>query len=277
MIARELIIFYQSLVVSPDAYQGQNLGYQSEIRMVDGNLPTIVPRETRRGNMIIDIPKQLLNECRQRGVVVLAGAGVSAAAPSSLPSWNPLNQGIFNAICDRVDSYLSQPEYTAQIRSEVHERRNADLFPPDYQAQILAESFGDDYFRALQAVDIPTFNSAHFGIAQLARHRIVKAVVTTNFDRLIEKALESDGIAYEVAYEPVSYMRCAQSLSNMTANTPIQILKLHGSVQDHRSMIDTLKQRLLGRNDHLAQCVATLLEKHLWLYMGFSAADLESD
>jgi len=67
--------------------------------------------------MVIDIPEQLLKECRERGIVILAGAGVSAAAPGSLPGWNSLNQGIFNAIYDRVDSYLHKPDSTAQVRA----------------------------------------------------------------------------------------------------------------------------------------------------------------
>ncbi len=226
---------------------------------------------------MIKVPEQLLDTCRRQGLVIMAGAGLSASPPSSLPGWHPLNRAIFDATCDRVEEFLERPGYTSQIRPAIHARREADQFPPDYQAQILAESCGEVYFRALQALDVSTFNAAHIGIAQLAKHRLVKAVVTTNFDRLIEAALESAGVAHEVAYEPNGYRRCAQTLNDTPDDAPVQILKLHGCVQDHLSMIDTLKQRLLGRNDHLIQCVDKLLQAYLWLYVGFSAADLESD
>ncbi len=226
---------------------------------------------------MITIPEMLVEASRTNGIVVMAGAGISASPPTSLPGWYPLNRAIFDAVCDRVDTFYENHDYTTDIRKLIHARRNAERFPPDYQAQILEEQSGEVYFQALKAVDVPLYNAGHAGIAQLARHRIVKAVVTTNFDRLIEIALEREGVPFNVAFEPEGYARCAASLENPAANTPLQIVKIHGCVQDHLSMIDTLKQRLLGRNQHLVRCIRQLLTLHLWLYMGFSAADLESD
>jgi len=69
--------------------------------------------------MTIDISEQLLLEISQKGIVVMAGAGVSAAAPSLLPGWYPLNHAIFSAICDRVDNFMEIPDYTADIRTKL--------------------------------------------------------------------------------------------------------------------------------------------------------------
>lgn len=224
----------------------------------------------------LQLPESLLSAARADGIVVLAGAGVSAAPPSALPGWHQLHALIADALCDRIEDYLERKGYTEEIRTVIHHRRSADQFPPDYQAQLLAESCGEDYFRALQALDISTPNAAHTAIAHLAREGLLRAIVTTNFDRLIEESLETAGVAYETFFEPAGYERLAKNLSEKTER-PLPVLKIHGSVEDHRSMVDTLKQRLLGRDHYLNECVSRLLESHLWLYLGFSAADLESD
>ena len=53
----------------------------------------------------------------------------------------------------------------------------------------------------------------------------------------------------------------------------LPVLKVHGCVSDHLSMINTLKQRRLR---HLTACIDSL-QGGYWMYLGFSAADLESD
>ncbi|MFX1536781.1 MAG: SIR2 family protein [Promethearchaeota archaeon] len=224
-----------------------------------------------------EIPEQLIVHAKDGGIVVMVGAGVSAEPPSSLPSWKELNFLIVSALCHRIDTYLDRPGYTNPLREVIDARRNANLFPPDYQSQILEENSGEHYFRALQSLDLEVFNSAHEGIIWLAKHGIVSAIVTTNFDRLLERACDAYNVQYEVAYEPKTYERALQSLQQDSPDTPLQILKIHGCVQDLHSLIDTLKQRLLGRNVYLERSLSYLLEKYLCLYVGFSAADLESD
>jgi hypothetical protein len=54
------------------------------------------------------------------------------------------------------------------------------------------------------------------------------------------------------------------------------VIKIHGCVSKHLSMIDTLKQRRLGRSAAL-QSRLDSLHDHAWMYVGFSAADLEGD
>jgi len=229
------------------------------------------------GDNNVEIPESLLDHAKGHGIVVMSGAGVSAGPPSSLPGWYELNRMIVSALCERIDSYLGKAEYTSAVREAIDTRRSANFFPPDYQAQILEETCGENYFRALQSLDVDVTNSAHEGIAWLARQGVVVAIVTTNFDRLLEHALESQGVPYEAAYEPQTYERCLQTLQADSRETPLQILKVHGCVQDYRSLIDTLKQRLLGRNVNLERCLVHLLEDYFWLYAGFSAADLETD
>jgi hypothetical protein len=225
----------------------------------------------------VDLYERFLAQAKESGVVILAGAGVSAIPPSCLPDWVSLNKMIVGALCERIETYLNRPAYTRQLQQRVNARLNETSFPPDYQAQILKENCGDPYFKALQSLDISTTNPVHEIIGWLARQGFINAIVTTNFDCLLEKALDKQGVLYEVAYEPSTYKRCLGWLKTRTSTTPLPVLKVHGSVKDHSSMVDTLKQRLLKRNKNLDKCLEILLSKYFWLVTGFSARDLETD
>jgi hypothetical protein len=208
-------------------------------------------------------------------LVIFSGAGVSAGAPSSLPGWKALNAAIFRALRTRLEESLGRKDWLAEPESFLDSARNADRFPPDYQAQVIEEMCGDRYFRALQALDVDVTNSAHNGIAALAAAGAVRAIVTTNFDRLIERALERQGIAYEAAFDTAGFIRIRDRLT-AGCGDPLPVIKIHGSTSDHLSMIDTLKQRRKGRSRAIEECLEGLFTSY-WLYLGFSAVDLETD
>ncbi len=89
---------------------------------------------------------------------------------------------------------------------------------------------------------------AHRAIARLIKDGLVRVVLTTNFDRLMERALEELGVAPTVLATPDA-MRTARPLHQQHAC----IIKLHG---------DYLDPRFLNTGDELAQyprAVAKLL------------------
>ena len=94
-----------------------------------------------------ELPDWYLQRIRKQQLVIMAGAGVSAGTPSKLPNWFQLNQMIVSALGERVDSYVRRPGYSAEVRASIDSRRDAETFPPDYQAQILEENCGVDYWR----------------------------------------------------------------------------------------------------------------------------------
>jgi hypothetical protein len=220
---------------------------------------------------------------RAGGVVVFAGAGVSAGRPSALPGWRQLNEEIVSALRKRLEKAVDRKRWLADVVTRVGGQRDAGRFPPDYQAQIIEEMCGDRYFRALQALDVDVINSGHEAIAALAAGGALRAVVTTNFDRLTERALEQRGVAYDAVFDDAGFVRMGARLgARLGAKKPAEmagplpVIKIHGCVSDHRSMIDTLKQRKRGRSSALQSCLNPLFGGY-WLYVGFSAADLETD
>ena len=76
-----------------------------------------------------------------------------------------------------------------------------------YQAQLVEQECGSDYFGLLQALDTDRWNGCHDTVAALAGAGFVRAVVTTNFDTLTEQALAAERVEHRVHFTPDSLAR----------------------------------------------------------------------
>ena len=129
----------------------------------------------------------LAASARQHGLVIFAGAGLSVPSPSSLPGWGKLNDAFLEAICLRLAIFADPDINGAQLQEYLAQRReNNKVISADFQAQLAEDECGEDYFRMFQALDVEAWNPGHAVIAALAAAGIVRAVITTNFDRFIE-------------------------------------------------------------------------------------------
>ena len=156
-------------------------------------------------------------------------------------------------------------------------RELAHVAQPDFQAQLAEESFGERYFAVFEPLDIETWNDGHAAVAALVRTGLVCAVVTTNFDRLIELALEAAGVKPTVYSSPEEFERLSQGLKGRPRKTAVPVIKVHGTVGRLSTMVDTLRQRVLGRPKELEAALLRLFTDHAVLVVGFSGADLEWD
>jgi hypothetical protein len=106
----------------------------------------------------------------------------------------------------------------------------------DRQAQLAR------YFKPENGDDAPEGDkrptAAHRALAQLVKRGIVRVIVTTNFDRLMESALDELGISAQVVHQPEQY-DAIQPL----AHSPVTIIKLHGDYADlaQRNTVDELE------------------------------------
>ena len=64
---------------------------------------------------------------------------------------------------------------------------------------------------------------AHSELAELARRRSVRVLITTNFDRLMENALDRAGVTYQVLHDPAQVRT-----STPLVHAPVTLIKLHG-------------------------------------------------
>src|SRR5262249_52497091 len=158
-----------------------------------------------------------------------------------------LNRMILEALRHRVGAYLGPfgAELDAPFAQILERRDTEQVFAPDYQAQIMEEQVGTTYFRVLQSLDLTQRNWSHEAIAALAARGQLRAVATTTFDRLIETALTAQEVGFRTAIDAEGYRRLARRLAQ-TKSATLPVVKIHGSVEDVASLVDTLRQRLQG-------------------------------
>jgi tetratricopeptide (TPR) repeat protein len=210
-------------------------------------------------------------------LVVFVGAGVSTIPPTCLPSWWAMNQSVVAALRDRVAELVGS-DRARTLAEAITKRQEASGFPPEYQAEVIVRRLRDSYFTVLQCLDSETPNDVHLGIAALARARCVAAVVTTNFDRALEGAFRKLDLQVEVFSDPAQFHTLADRLRQIgERDAPCPIIKLHGSVENPATLVDTLSQRKRGFAPEVKVCLRHLLRYAHWLFLGYSGADLMAD
>jgi tetratricopeptide (TPR) repeat protein len=222
-------------------------------------------------------PPKLLAAARDSRLVIFAGAGISMGAPTNLPSWRDVNRVVVRSLAASAASAVGEP-LAAKAADMILARHEQEKLPPEYQAQVLAEFLHDKYFGVLQHLDSDRPNPTHLAIAWLARLGCVRAVITTNFDRVLEAAFATVGTSLHRCFQPEDFRALASDLTRLDKKGgPCHLLKLHGSVDDPTTLIDTLAQRKRGFAAPVMDCVRHLLHSYHWLFLGFSGLDLEAE
>jgi NAD-dependent SIR2 family protein deacetylase len=221
--------------------------------------------------------ERLLTAAKESRLVIFVGAGVSMGAPTNLPSWRDVNRIIVRSLAASASRAIDDKlcERAAQTILQRHEK---EKLPPAYQAQVLAEFLYKRYFEVLRFIDSDRPNASHLAIAWLARLGCVRAIVTTNFDRLIETAFAAVDVPLVAHYKPEHFAALAGDLSALDQpGGPCHLLKLHGSAEDPGTLIDTLAQRKRGFPAPVLSCARHLLDVGHWIFLGFSGLDLEAE
>jgi SIR2-like domain len=217
----------------------------------------------------------LAKRANEEGLVIFVGAGISMLPPTSLPSWYDLNRMTLSALAARVGEYVESPTLARSLLGDLIVRGGTDRFAPDYQAQLMVEECGSDYFRVLQALDTDVRNPCHDAVALLAKNGKLKAILTTNFDRLCESALQESGVPYRAYADLNDFEELKRAVEADSVFEEIPVVKIHGTVDKVGSMVDTLQQRIRGRGADLPFVLERLQKSHHWLFIGFSGADFD--
>ena len=193
-----------------------------------------------------------------KGLVIFCGAGVSMVPPTCLPSWWQMNEEVIRALCNQIIPYVppGKADYWAQA---INERRDSRRFPPEFQAELITKHFGHTYFDVLSCLDGDTPNTVHLAIAELAKAGHVRAVITTNFDRVLEAAFTQAETPFDVHFSQAHFETLATSLDTAFDKPACQLIKLHGSVADPLTLVDTLAQRMRGLSPAVVTCLDHLL------------------
>jgi hypothetical protein len=183
----------------------------------------------------------------QAGVyALLLGSGISTAA--GIPTgWGIVTELVRRAAAARNPEDLEAADRGAQD-PEAWWAEHGDGQPLGYSNLLASLARTPAARRALLAgffepsqedlVDgLKTPTPAHGAIAALMKRGLIRVVVTTNFDRLLERALEDAGLPPQVVTRP-------EAVGGMTSLThaPATVIKIHGDYADleMRNTVDEL-------------------------------------
>jgi len=198
---------------------------------------------------------------------LLLGSGVSSAA--GIPTGWQIVTDLVRKVATVKDGAAPSADFDAGTWWEAHgdgELGYSSLLHTLGATPAARDGLLRGYFEASdddkeQGLKVPT--PAHHAIAELVARGSIKVVLTTNFDRLLEQALEQRGIQPQVIHR-------AEQVAAMTplAHAPITIIKLHGDFRDldKRNTIDELS----SYPEDLAGLLRSVLDNYGLLISGWS-------
>jgi len=196
-----------------------------------------------------------------RKFILLAGAGVSKDA--GIPTaWDLMlkTAGLLYASDNEqidpsvdLEQWFLQSKYVDLPYSELIEQ----IYPhyPDQQ-QFLKEYLEDH-----------KVGESHLLIAELARRGIIRAVVTTNFDHFIEKALEEKGLNPQV----ISTEEDLQHSEPLIHCDAIRVYKPHGTLG--RGALRNTPEDLRKLSSRMETELIRILSDHGVIVLGYAGAD----
>jgi hypothetical protein len=200
---------------------------------------------------------------------LLLGSGVSSAA--GVPTgWQVVTDLVRKAAAiqrpDDPDAVSAAEEWWSQY-GDGHPLGYSALLnslaqTPAARQALLAGYFEPDDTDRQEGRKVPS--AAHHAIARLAARGAIRVVLTTNFDRLTERALEEAGVPPQVLHRP-------DQLAGATplAHARITVIKLHGDYADldQRNTADELADYPQALRTYLSR----VLDEYGLIVCGWSA------
>ena len=134
---------------------------------------------------------------------------------------------------------------------------------PAERSALLRSYFEPTAEERARGVKVP--GAAHTALAELAAAGHIRVFVTTNFDRLIEQALEAAGVTPRVLSTPDSILG-----SPPLSQAGCTVLKLHGDYPDTR--IKNTPTELDSYDEVVDALLDRIIEEHGFVVCGWSAA-----
>lgn len=212
------------------------------------------------------LPPALREALDSNRLLIFCGAGISMLPPSCLPSWWGFNQALLEEAKRATLQLL--PGLPSEAIEGIH-ALSLDRIPVQSFSDTLVQTFaGSGYFSVLDVLDSEFPNANHRAIVELAHRRQARAIVSTNFDTLIERSFRDAEVPLRVCVAERDYELSASGEERCT------LFKLHGSVTSQSSLIDTVTQKLRGLSPAVRARLKALFRDYHILVLGFSGADL---
>lgn len=210
------------------------------------------------------LPAALEKALEEQQLAIVVGAGISMLSPSDLPSWWSFNETLLAAIRARALELIGDA-------AAALEKASLGKIPVVAFSEVVVSTFaGDGYYPLLRVLESTLPNANHRALAALAHAGKITDIITPNFDTLIERAFREAGVALEVLLRPSDYDGVPRARS-----ASCRLHKIHGSVTDAASLIDTVRQKVRGLSPAVRSALARIFERRHVLFLGFSGADFD--
>jgi tetratricopeptide (TPR) repeat protein len=197
-------------------------------------------------------------------LAVFAGSGLSVLPPAFLPDWRSFNEAVLDAVkTAAAETLADDPDARAALDTLTLARIPVEAFSD----QIVDGFSGADYFSVLDLLDGRASNANHQALAELAGRGSLRAIVTTNFDTLIERAFRERGVALQVFAQP-------RDFEQPPAFEHCVLYKIHGTVGAETTFVDTVSQKMRGLGPAKRTHLHAVYDTFHTLVVGFSGADL---
>ncbi len=196
----------------------------------------------------------------EKKYILFAGAGISkdAGIPTTwdlmLKTAGLLYAADHDAVDDvNIEEWFAESKYAQMGYAELME----GIYPnyPDQQ------NFLDSYLGNRE------IGRAHIGIAELARRGIIRAIITTNFDPYIERALEEKGLKVQVISTDED-LKNSEPLIHCKA---VRIYKPHGTLG--RGILRNTPKDLEELSPLMEKELIRILGEHGVMVLGYSGRD----
>lgn len=192
------------------------------------------------------------------------GAGISNDPPANLPLAADLTTGVINVLCESNDKLYKKRRHISERLSTLR---------PEVLLQTLYDSLGQSALDVLDILRGGVPNQNHCFLAEIAKQGLIRIVITTNFDSLIERALEQEACDFFQVSTEQEFANWKRLSKNITVN------KLHGTLngvggQDKKSTIQaTLAQVGQPFGKSKSQFLKHILSNYDVVFLGYSGLD----
>lgn len=197
----------------------------------------------------------IANSIHSKEIVLFVGAGIS------------LNSGI-PIVYETEREILKKLDVSDDTIDIIW---NSNLPFESFMQTLIHESGADNSLLSIYECNKP--NTNHRLIAKLARRGLLKTIVTTNFDQLIEKALDEEGVDDYFVLSNDDQFKHAD-----LGGDAIKLIKLHGSIEDKDSLAVTLdKVATKGFSSSFTRIIKYIFsggEHKSVLILGYSSSDI---
>jgi NAD-dependent SIR2 family protein deacetylase len=161
--------------------------------------------------------------------------------PSNAPSWWDIYSAAATALAGRLKKGFpdipSHEGMVDEILKPLHTQQLADL--------IVREFAGDTFMETRRSVDIADCNDNHILITALAHIGVLRGVLTTNFDTLLERAGSLENFSWAVVAPNMGI----QAVLDVRP----RLIKLHGTAAEHRHLAETSSQKFRELSPELSE------------------------